>query len=32
MQDDLEAQYAAALRAWGNVTINPSMMEQVAAR
>jgi peptidyl-prolyl cis-trans isomerase D len=32
MQDDLEAQYAAALRARGNVTINQSMMDQVAAR
>ena len=32
MQDDLEAQFAAALRARANVTINPSMMDQVAAR
>ena len=32
MQDDLEAQFAAALRARANVTINPAMMEQVAAR
>lgn len=32
MQDDLEAQFAAALRARANVTINSSVMEQVAAR
>ncbi|HEY8612254.1 MAG TPA: SurA N-terminal domain-containing protein [Roseomonas sp.] len=32
MQDDLEAQFAAALRARADVTINPAMMDQVAAR
>jgi peptidyl-prolyl cis-trans isomerase D len=32
MQDDLEAQFAAALRARADVTINQSMMDQVAAR
>jgi len=32
MQDDLEAQFAAALRARSNVTINPAMLEQVAGR
>ena len=32
MQDDLEAQFAAALRARANVTINPAMLEQVAGR
>jgi len=32
MQDDLEAQFAAALRARSSVTINPSMMDQVAGR
>jgi len=32
MQNDLEAQYAAALRARGNVTINQPMMDQVAPR
>lgn len=32
MQNDLEAQFAAALRARANVTINPAMLEQVAGR
>ncbi len=32
MQDDLEAQYSAALRARADVSINPAMMDQVAAR
>jgi peptidyl-prolyl cis-trans isomerase D len=32
MQEDLEAQFAAALRARANVTINQPMMDQVAAR
>ncbi|WP_338663045.1 SurA N-terminal domain-containing protein [Pararoseomonas sp. SCSIO 73927] len=32
MQEDLEAQFAAALRARAAVTINPAMMDQVAAR
>ncbi|TPG61223.1 hypothetical protein EAH89_01295 [Roseomonas nepalensis] len=32
MQDDLEAQFAAALRARAGVTINPAMLEQVAGR
>ncbi|MFH5923730.1 SurA N-terminal domain-containing protein [Roseomonas xinghualingensis] len=32
MQNDLETQYAAALRARANVTINQSLMDQVATR
>ena len=32
MQDDLEAQFAAALRSRASVTINQTMMDQVAAR
>ncbi|MBP0445718.1 peptidyl-prolyl cis-trans isomerase [Roseomonas sp. SSH11] len=32
MQDDLEAQFAAALRARADVTINQSLMDQVATR
>ncbi|MCR0980503.1 peptidylprolyl isomerase [Roseomonas populi] len=32
MQDDLEAQFAAALRARAKVTINEGLMDQVAAR
>jgi len=32
MQDDLEAQFAAALRARSAVTVNPALIDQVASR